>query len=151
MQCPYLAFGLQEILFLWACSRRGGRRERDCRGRWESWCGGSWVGGRGNRRGDGGQAFREVFASSDLSSQAWPDFRSLGQWEAETQWRNYSDFVKTKQNKLALNFYTFVQMHMWQKIIFGNFCECRLFPVCLRFHSYLVIEVCWFKASSKQN
>ena len=24
----------------------------------------------GNRRGDGGQAFREVFASSDLSSQA---------------------------------------------------------------------------------
>ena len=27
-----------------------------------------WVGG--NRRGDGGQAFREVFASSDLSSQA---------------------------------------------------------------------------------
>ena len=123
-QCSYLAFGLQRILFLWACPRRGGRRERDCRGRWESWCGGSWVGGRG----DGGQAFREVFASSDLSSQAWPDFRSLGQWEAETQWKNYSDFVKTKQNKLALNFYTFVQMHMWQKIIFGNFLWMLSFP-----------------------
>ena len=31
---------------------------------------GELSGGRGDRRGDGGQAFREVFASSDLSSQA---------------------------------------------------------------------------------
>ena len=32
--------------------------------------GGVGWGGRGDGRGDGGQAFREVFASNDLSSQA---------------------------------------------------------------------------------
>ena len=68
--CPYLAFGLKKLSFYGLVHEGvGGGKEIVGEGERVD-VGGVGSGGRGGGRGDGGQAFREVFASSDLSSQA---------------------------------------------------------------------------------